>query len=129
MAEAVPLGPALQRHHDDVVGGADAAPIEHARIGIGPGAQHHVQRVDAPQRGIVALCALRPVLIEIERERDHLALAHQRGRRHDIFRPRVVERADLVVRTPLPPVLIGLGGLAQILSRELSAHEVSPESH
>jgi hypothetical protein len=42
MPEAVPLRAALQRHHHHVVGGADAALVEHAGIGVGAGAQHRV---------------------------------------------------------------------------------------
>ena len=122
VAEPVPLGAALERHHHQVVGGADAAMIEHAGIGVGPGAQHHVQRIDAPERRILALRALRAGVVEIERERDHLSLAHQPRRGDDVLRRRVVERADLVVRAPFAPVLVFLGSLAQVLPGDLLVH-------
>ena len=119
VAEPVPLGAALQRHGHHVVGGADAALVEHARIGVGAGAQHGVDRVGAAHGRIVALGALRPGMIEIERERDHLAFAHQLGGRDDVLRGGVIERPDLVVRAPFAPVLVFFGGIAQILPGQL----------
>jgi len=47
------------------VGGADAALVEHARIGVGAGAQHGVDRIGAAHRRILALGALRPGVIEV----------------------------------------------------------------
>ena len=120
VAQAVPLRAALQRHHHHVVGGADAAVVEHARVGVGAGAQHGVHRVDAAHRRVLALRALRPVVVEVERERDHLALLHQARRRDDVLGLRVVERADLVVRAPLAPVLVFLRGVAEVLAGELA---------
>ena len=120
VAEAVPLRAALQRHHHHVVGGADAALVEHAGIGVGAGAQHGVQRIDAAEHRILGLAALRAVVVEVERERDHLALLHQLRRGDDVLRPRVVERADLVVGAPLAPVLVLLGGVAEVLSRDFT---------
>src|SRR5260370_31055882 len=48
---------------------------------VGAGAQHGVDRVGAAHGRIGAFGALRPGMIEIERERDHLALSHQAGGR------------------------------------------------
>src|SRR5690606_35594329 len=47
VTEPVPLRAALQGHGHHVVGGADAALVEHAGIGVGAGAQHGVDRVGA----------------------------------------------------------------------------------
>ena len=120
VAEAVPLRAALQRHHHHVVGGADAAVVEHARVGVGAGAQHGVQRIDAAERRVLALRALRAVVVEVERERDHLALAHQARGGDDVLGRGVVQRADLVLRPPASPVLVLLGGVAQIVSGKLA---------
>src|SRR5437879_4060812 len=92
VAQAVPLRAALQRHHHHVVGGADAAMVEHAGVGVGAGSQQRVHRVDAAERRVLALRALRAVLVEVERERDDLALAHQARRGDDVLGLRVVER-------------------------------------
>jgi hypothetical protein len=110
----------LQGHHDHVVRSADAAMIEHARVRVGAGAEHHVQRIDPAERRVLALRALRAVLVEVERERYDLSLAHQLRRGDDIFRAGVVERADLVVRPPLAPVLEFLRGVAQVLAGDLA---------
>jgi hypothetical protein len=97
VVEPVRLGAALERHH-----------------------------IDASERGIFALGALRAGVVEVERERDHLALTHQLRGGDDVFGRRVVERADLVLRAPFAPVLVLLGGLAKVLPGDLSArHETS----
>src|SRR5205814_6681241 len=70
---------------------------------------------------IFALGALRAVLVEVEGERDHLALAHQLCRSDDILRLREIQGSDLVIGTPLAPILVFLGGIVQILSGQLSA--------
>jgi hypothetical protein len=120
VAEAVPLRAALERHDHHVVGGADAALVEHAGVGVGAGAQHRVHRVDPPHGGIRAFRALRPVLVEVERERDHLAFAHQARGGDDVLGLGEVERADLVIRAPAAPVLELLGGVAQVLAGKLA---------
>src|SRR5207249_10975380 len=61
-------------------------------------------------------------VVEVERERDDLAFAHQARRGDDVLGPRVVERADLVLRAPSSPVLVLLGGFAQVLAGKLAAH-------
>src|SRR5437016_13972843 len=94
--------------------------VEDAGVGVGAGSQHRVHRVDAAERRVLALRALRPVLVEVERERDDLALAHQARRGDDVLGLRVVERADLVVRPPSSPVLEFLGGGAQVLAGKLT---------
>jgi hypothetical protein len=103
MTEAVPLRATLQRHHHHVVGGADAALIEHAGIGIGAGAQHSVQRIDAAERRIRGFAALRAVIVEIERERDHLALFHQLRGGDDVLGLRVIERGRSRYLDPICP--------------------------
>src|SRR5262249_47198230 len=59
MPEPVPLRAALQRHGHHIVGGADAALVEHAGIRVGAGADHGVDWVGAAHRGVIALGALR----------------------------------------------------------------------
>src|SRR5205814_317139 len=51
VAEPIPLRAALQRHGHHIVGGADAALVEHAGIGVGAGAQHGVDRIGTAHRG------------------------------------------------------------------------------
>src|SRR6266581_2994644 len=121
VAEPVPLRAALQGHHHHVVGRADAAMVEHARIGVGARAQHRMNGVDAPHRRVFALCALRAVVVEVESQRDHFALFHQPRRSDDVLGLRVVEGPDLVLGAPLAPVLVFLRSVAQILSGELAA--------
>ena len=120
VAEAVPLRAALQRHDDDVVGAADLAVVEHAGIRVGAGAGHHVDRIEAAERGILGLAALRALLVVVERERDHLALAHQPRRGDDVRGGGEVERADLVVLAPAAPVLVALRRLVHVLARQLA---------
>jgi len=116
VAEPVPLRAALERHGHHVVGGADAALVEHPGIGIGAGADHSVDRIGAPHRRIIALGALRTGMVEVKRKRDDLAFAHEPCCGDDIFRTRIVERADLVVRPPLAPVPVFFGRVAQVLA-------------
>ena len=116
VAEPVPLRSALQRHGHHVVGGADAALVEHAGIGVGAGADHGVDRIGAPHRRIFALGALRPGMVEVERKRDHLALLDQLGGGDDVLRRGVIERADFVGRAPFAPVLVFLRGSAKVLT-------------
>jgi hypothetical protein len=120
MAEAVPLRAALQRHHHHVVGGANAAMVEDTRVGIRPRAQHGMQGIDAAHGGILALRPLRAVLVEVERERDHLALAHEPRGRDDVPGRCVIERPDLVVGSPPAPVLVFFGRFGQVLAGELA---------
>src|SRR5207245_11244853 len=70
---------------------------------------------------VLALRALRPGVVEVERERDHLALLHQPRRSDDVLGLRVVEGPDFVLGAPLAPVLVFLRSIAQILSGELAA--------
>src|SRR6478736_3162119 len=96
--------------------------IEHTRIGIRAGAQHDVQRIDASERRIGGFGALRPMLMEVERERNHLALAHEPCGSDDIVRRRIIERTDLVVCAPLAPVFVFRCRVAQVLAREFPWH-------
>src|SRR5690606_13959559 len=58
-------------------------------------------------------------------QRNDLALLHQPRGGDDVLGAGVVERADLVVRTPLAPVLVLLGGGAHVLARDfLCSHLV-----
>jgi hypothetical protein len=59
------------------------------------------------------------VIVEIERERDHLAFFDKLGGGDDVLRARVIERADLVIRPPFAPVFVFLRGRAQIVPRNL----------
>jgi hypothetical protein len=119
VAEAVPLGAALQGHCHHVVGGANAALVEHARIRVGAGAQHGMNRISSPHRGIVALRALRAGVVEVERQRDHLALADQLRGRDDVLGRGVIKRPDFVVGAPFAPVLVLFRRLAQVIPRQL----------
>jgi hypothetical protein len=120
------LRAALQRHGHHVVGGADAALVEHAGISVRAGADHGVDRVGAAHRRIAALGALRTGVVEIERQRDDLAFAHEPCRGEDILGTGVVEGADLVVWSPLAPVLVFLGRVAKVLACDFSCRHDDP---
>jgi hypothetical protein len=75
-----------------------------------------VDRVGAAHRGVIALGALRTGVVEVERQRDDLAFAHEPCRRDDVLGAGVVERADLVVWSPLSPILVFLYGVAKVLT-------------
>ena len=125
VAETVPLRAALQRHRHHVVGGADAALVEHARIGVGAGADHGVDRIGPAHRRVFALGALRAGVIEVEGERDYLALLDQLHGVENVLRRREVERPDLVVRTPFPPVLVFFRGGADVVAIDcFLGHEI-----
>ena len=105
VAEAVPLGRALERHGDDVVRSADAVrEALVAALGVDAGVGHRVHRVRA-----AAPPLLGSVRVERLRQRDDPALAHERGRVDPLRRVDEVERAEDVVLTPAPPVAVGLG--------------------
>ena len=95
-----------------------AALVEHAGIGVGAGSQHGVDRIGAAHRRIRALGALRTGVVEVERERNHLALLHQPRGGDDVLRRREIERANFIVGTPFAPVLVLLGRVAQVLARD-----------
>ena len=116
VTEPIPLRAALERHGHHVVSGPDAAFVEHTGIGIGAGADHGMDRIGAPHRRVIALGALRTGVVEVERKRDDLAFTHESCRGDDVLRMRIVERAYLVVRPPLAPVLVFLGRVAQVLA-------------
>ncbi len=59
-------------------------------------------------------------MIEIERERDDLALLHEPRRRDDVFGGRVIERSDFVIGAPFAPVLVRLRSIAHVLAGDLS---------
>ena len=95
------MGRGLHRHVDGVVGIADARHlVVAAGDRIGAGREHGVDRIPAAAEQT----ALRPALVERNAERKHLAGADQACRPHDILRQNVIERADLIVFTPPPPV-------------------------
>src|SRR5262249_30677406 len=116
VAEPIPLRAALERHGHHIIGGADAALVEHTGIGIGAGADHGMDRIGAPHCRVIALGALRTGVVEVERKRDDLAFAHELCCGDDVFWARIVERTDFVVRSPLTPVLVFLGRVAQVLA-------------
>src|SRR4029450_3599711 len=84
------------------------------------GAKHRVYGIDAAHRRVLALCALRAGVIEVERKRNYLSLFNQPRRRDDVFGSRVVERADFVVGTPLAPVFVFFRSCTEILSGEFA---------
>ena len=94
--------------------------IEYARIRIGAGARHQVYRVEAAERGILALGALRPLLIVFQRERHHLAFFYQLRRRDNVLGGSEIQRADFVVLAPAAPVFVFLRRRMHILAREFA---------
>src|SRR4029079_14151883 len=81
-----------------------------------------------PTREILLLPALRPGMIEIERERDHLALLQEPRRRDDVFGRRIIERSNFVIGPPFAPVLVLLRSIAHVLAGDLSGdHLISSD--
>ena len=65
-------------------------------------------------------------MVEIERERDHLAFLDQAGGGDDVFGAGVIEGADLVVRAPFAPIFVLFRGLAHVLAGDfLGRHRMS----
>src|SRR5207302_345024 len=102
VGEAVPLGHALQRHDDPVVGAAVALHL--GDVGRRPGpvaavAEHRVNRVEA-----LAGAALGSPALQRNAEREDLAGGGEAaGSGYRVGRD-VVQRAELVVRSPPTPV-------------------------
>jgi hypothetical protein len=100
----VPLGAALGREHDHVVGEPEPAGV-HTEGGeqfvlaagevIGAGRGRDELWVLAQPAG------LRAGLVERERQRDHLAVTNERGGVADLLGADEVQRAELVVLAPL----------------------------
>jgi hypothetical protein len=61
-------------------------------------------------------------MIERDAECEHLAGADQARRAHDVFRQDVIERANLIVLAPAPPVLELFGSLADRLPADRDVH-------
>ena len=102
VAEAVPLGGALQRHRDHVVGAADAVrEALGAALRVGAGVGHRVHRVGAP-----APAALRAVRVEGLRERDDPARLTRAAASHALGLVDEVQRAEHVVLAPAAPVAV-----------------------
>ena len=109
MAEAVPLGATLERHHDQIIGTANAAAVEGSGPGIRARAGHHMDRVEPAHGRIRRLGALRTELIIVQAHGHDLALFDQPGGTHNVFLRGVVECSDFIVRTPFAPVLVPFG--------------------
>ena len=104
MAQCIPLRIALQRHRDHVVGIANLDAVLAAGHGVGAGGQHGVDGIEAATPAL-----LRAGGAEVQRQREDLAPLDQAGGARHVIGRHVVERADLVVRAPLAPVLHALG--------------------
>ena len=83
--------------------------VERAGPGVGARAGHHVDRIEPAHGGVLGLGALGTVLVVVEAHRHDLALLNQLGGGDDVVFGCVVERADLVIGSPLAPVLVLLG--------------------
>src|SRR5262249_1830710 len=86
--------------------------------GVGAGGEHLMDRIEAPAKQT----GLRPVGVERNAEREHLAALDQAGRAHNVLGPHVIERADLIVLAPAPPVLELLGGPRDRLLSHSNVH-------
>ena len=100
MAERVPMRGALHAQHQRVVGVADLVPVLPFGDCIGAGRQHLVDRIEAAAEQAV----LRARGVERNAKRKNLAGADQARRVDDVLRRDLVERADLVVLAPAPPI-------------------------
>src|SRR6185437_13191957 len=104
MAETVPLCAALQWHDDDIFRGADAATLQAPGVGVGTGTNHQMNGIKAPEGWVIRFCALRAAAIEGERQRYDRAFGDESGSRNDVFRCRMVEGAEFVLRSPAAPI-------------------------
>jgi hypothetical protein len=122
VAERVPVRGGLHRHVDGVVGVADA---RHLVVAAGDrvcaGSQHGVDRIPAAAEQ----AGLRAAPIERNAKREHLAGADQARSPDDVLRHDVIERADLIIVAPAPPVFEFLGSVCDRLPADRDLH---PES-
>jgi hypothetical protein len=65
---------------------------------------------------------LRARSVERNAEREHLAGANQAHRPHDVLGQDVIERADLIVFAPAPPVFEFLGSVCDRLPADRDVH-------
>src|SRR5262249_45431419 len=105
--ERVPMRRALDAQVQRVVRISDLVPVLPAGDGVGPGREHLMDRVVASSEQ----AGLRPVAGEGDSECEFLAGADEACGPDDVLGRHVVERADLVVLAPAPPVLEFLRGL------------------
>src|SRR5499427_857377 len=120
--ERIPVRSPLHAQVQRVVGVADLVPVLSAGDGVGAGRQHLMDRIEASSKQ----ARLRAVAVERDAEREHLAGADQTSRLDDILRPDLVERADLVVLAPAPPILELLRSLGNRLLAHLDVHVPRP---
>ncbi len=112
VSQRIPVCCALCGHDQDIVGGPNALRSARQRPGIRvvPVAHHEAHRVEPAQ-----MPALRSAFAVVDRQRYHAAVADQARRVADHLRGDVVDRARLIVRAPLTPVLAPLCRVAQPL--------------
>src|SRR6266478_4786638 len=120
--ERIPVSGPLHAQVQRVVGVADLVPVLPAGDGVGAGRQHLMDRIEASSEQ----AGLRAVAVERDAERKHLAGADQTSGLDDILRPDVVERADLVVLAPAPPILQLLRRLGNRLLARFDVHVPCP---
>src|SRR5262249_21718698 len=92
-----------------------------ARNRIGACRQHGVDRIPAS-----AQARLRPLIVERNAQREHLAGLDQGRGLDDVLGPYVVERADLVVLAPTAPVLELVRRFGDRLLSDRYVHGVPP---
>src|SRR5579872_775736 len=88
MPECVPMRGALHAQHQRIVGVADLVPILSLGDGVGAGGQHLMDRIKAPAEQ----SGLRPMGVERNAEREHLAGANEARGLDDILRRYMIER-------------------------------------
>src|SRR5262249_37565410 len=96
----VPMGRALDAQVERVVGVADLVPVLPARDRVGSGRQHLVDGIEAAAKK----AGLRAAAVERDAEREYLAGQDQLGGVRDLRRGDMIERADVVVLPPPPPI-------------------------
>src|SRR6516162_1494006 len=120
--ERIPVSGPLHAQIQRVVGVADLVPVLPTGDGVGAGRQHLVDRIEAPSEQ----AGLRTVAVERDAERKHLAGADQTSGLDDILGRDVVERADVVVLAPAPPILELLRSLGNRLLAHFDVHVPCP---
>src|SRR5437867_3524608 len=112
--QSIPLRTALERHDDVIVVKAHRAFPEFTNLRFGTPTPTFemmcgilvatIYRHDVNGITTKPMCPLRTIRIDRDTERDRPSLSDQFRRLHDLFRGDVVQRPQLVVRSPFAPV-------------------------
>src|SRR5581483_3172517 len=120
VGQRIPLGARLERHVHGVVRVAQAGQVVLVAVGgVAAVLQHHVDGVHPPEAAVLGA-----ELVVRQGAGDDLARLDEGGRVRAALGVDVVDRAQLVVRAPAPPVAIPVGDLEHLLDRHIARGSV-----